>query len=114
MQAKAYGERGAIPALVLGPTLVVAPPSVCTQTYLFVYVDSETTAKSVDSYLQTRFVRFLISLRKISQDATRGTYTWVPQQKWNHVWTDDELFKKYGITKEEETYIAQMIRGTRA
>jgi hypothetical protein len=31
---EAYGERGAIPALVLGPSIVAPPESVCTQTYL--------------------------------------------------------------------------------
>ncbi|MBV9766619.1 MAG: Eco57I restriction-modification methylase domain-containing protein, partial [Acidobacteriaceae bacterium] len=89
-----------IPDMVLGPSLVVPPPSVCTQTYLFVWVDSELAARSVSSYLKTRFARFLISLRKISQHATRSTYTWVPQQPWNKVWTDPELYNKYDITEE--------------
>ena len=111
---KAYGERGAIPAYVLGPTLVVAPPSACTQTYLFAYADTEQDAKSIETYLNTRFARFLISLRKISQDATRGTYAWVPQQAWDHTWTDAELYKKYGITKDEQDLIVEMIREPRA
>jgi site-specific DNA-methyltransferase (adenine-specific) len=111
---KAYGERGAIPAYVLGPTLVVGPPSVCTQTYLFAHADTEAFAKSIDAYIQTRFARFLISLRKISQDATRGTYVWVPQQDWNVTWTDEALFEKYGITKDEQDYISEMVRGSRA
>lgn len=111
---KAYGERGAIPAYVLGPTLIAAPPSVCTQTYLFAFTDSERAAKSIDSYIQTRFARFLISLRKISQDATRGTYAWVPQQKWNRLWTDEVLYEKYDITEEEQAFIAEMVRGARA
>lgn len=111
---KAYGERGAIPAYVLGPTLVAAPPSACTQTYLFAYTDSEESAKSIESYVQTRFARFLISLRKISQDATRGTYVWVPQQTWNQIWTDEDLYEKYGLTQDEQEHIAEMVRGSRA
>jgi site-specific DNA-methyltransferase (adenine-specific) len=107
---KAYGERGAIPALVLGPTQIVAPPSVCTQTYLFIYVNSKEAAESVESYVKTRFFRFLVSLRKISQDATRSTYNWVPQQVWDRTWTDAELFKKYDITPEEQSYIEEMVR----
>lgn len=107
---KAYGERGAIPAQVLGPTLIVAPPSACTQTYLFVYVDSKKHAESVEKYMKTRFVRFLVSLRKTTQDATRSTYTWVPQQDWDRAWTDAELYMKYGITAEEQAYIEMMIK----
>ena len=107
---KAYGERGAIPAQVLGPSQIVAPPSVCTQTYLFVYVDSKAAAQSVEQYIQTRFARFLVSLRKTTQDATRSTYFWVPQQQWDRTWTDADLYERYGITEEEQAYIEAMIR----
>lgn len=96
--------------LVLGPTLIAAPPSVCTQTYLFVFVNDEAAAESVQSYLRTRFARFLISLRKITQDATRATYTWVPQQTWDRAWTDPDLYEKYGITEDEQAFIESMIR----
>ena len=99
-----------LPDVVLGTPLVAGPPSVCTQTYLFVYVDSEEKALSVESYVKTKFVRFLISLRKLSQDATRSTYTWVPQQTWDRTWTDEELYKKYNITKAEQAYIAKMVK----
>lgn len=99
-----------LPDIVLGTTLVVAPPSVCTQTYLFFYVSSKKKAESVQSYVRTRFVRFLVSLRKMTQHATRSTYTWVPQQSWDHAWTDAELYKKYGITKDEQEYIATMVK----
>jgi site-specific DNA-methyltransferase (adenine-specific) len=83
---------------------------VCTQTYLFIYVNSKEAAESVESYVKTRFFRFLVSLRKISQDATRSTYNWVPQQVWDRTWTDAELFKKYDITPEEQSYIEEMVR----
>lgn len=96
--------------LVLGPTLIASTPSVCTQTYLFVPVANESEATSAQSYLRTRLVRFLISLRKISQHATRSTYTWVPQQAWDRHWTDTDLYTKYGITEEEQGFIESMIR----
>jgi len=110
MIPKAYGERGTRPATVLGPSLIASSPSVCTQTYLFFYVGSEKEAYSLNSYLRTRFFRFLVSLRKITQDATRSTYTWVPQQPWDHTWTDDELYKKYKLTKDEIAFIESMVR----
>jgi site-specific DNA-methyltransferase (adenine-specific) len=110
MVPAAYGERGAIPAMVLGPSFITAPPSVCTQTYLFFYVGSKKKANSLNSYLRTRFFRFLVSLRKITQHATRSTYTWVPQQSWDSTWTDKLLYKKYGITKDEIAFVESMIR----
>jgi site-specific DNA-methyltransferase (adenine-specific) len=110
MIPKAYGERGARPAMVLGPSFVASSPSVCTQTYLFFYVGSKKAATSLNSYLHTRFCRFLISLRKITQDATRSTYTWVPQQAWDCDWTDEVLYKKYGLTKDDVAFIESRIR----
>jgi site-specific DNA-methyltransferase (adenine-specific) len=67
-------------------------------------------AQSVASYFQTRLLRFLVSLRKISQHTTSETYTWVPQQTWDRTWTDDELYKKYGITADEQSYIEAMVK----
>ena len=110
MIPKAYGERGTRPAIVLGPSLIAESPSVCTQTYLFFHVSSKKKAQSLNSYLRTRFFRFLVSLRKITQDATRSTYTWVPQQGWNRTWMDEVLYKKYGLTKDEIALIESMVR----
>jgi site-specific DNA-methyltransferase (adenine-specific) len=110
MISKAYGERGARPAMVLGPSFIAESPSVCTQTYLFFYVDSKKQAESLQSYLNTRFLRFMVSLRKITQDATRATYTWVPQQTWDRVWTDEALYNKYELSKAEITHIEACIR----
>ncbi len=110
MVPQAYGERGARPAMVLGPSFVVSSPSVCTQTFLFFYVSSKAKANSLNSYLRTRFFRFLVSLRKITQHATRSTYTWVPQQAWNRTWTDEALYKKYGLTEDDISFIESRIR----
>ncbi len=110
MVPQAYGERGARPAKVLGGSFIVPSPSVCTQTYLFFYVGSKKEAESLNSYVRTRFFRFLVSLRKITQHATRSTYTWVPQQKWNRTWTDADLYSKYGLTKKEQAHIESQIR----
>ncbi|MFT4180820.1 MAG: Eco57I restriction-modification methylase domain-containing protein [Rhizobium sp.] len=97
--------------LVLGPPLVAAPGSVCTLTYVVAGpLASKEEADSVHSYLRTKFARFLVSLRKISQDAPRGVYAFVPQQSWDGKWTDEKLYKKYGLTDEEVAFIESMIR----
>lgn len=97
--------------LVLGPPLLGEPGSVCTQTYLVAGpLSSKHEAKSVESYLRTRFARFLVSLRKPSQDVFRGMYRWVPVQLWDRTWTDADLYKKYRITRDEQAFIESMIR----
>jgi len=107
---KAGSGGGIVPDYVLGTPLIAPSPSVCTQTFLFFYVGSLAQAESVRSYVATRFVRFLVSLRKITQDATRATYKWVPIQDWDRTWTDADLYAKYGITEDEQEHIESQIR----
>jgi site-specific DNA-methyltransferase (adenine-specific) len=37
-------------------------------------------------------------------------YTWVPQQTWDRVWKDEELYDKYGLTIEQRQYIESVIK----
>lgn len=97
--------------LVLGPPIVGEPGSVCTQTYLVAGpLASKKEAESFASYLRTRLVRFLVSLRKPAQHVFRGMYGWVPIQSWNRNWTDSDLYKKYGLRENEIEFIEDMIR----
>lgn len=107
---QAFNGGDSLPHQILGRPLIAGSPSVCTQSFLFFYVESETAAKSVQSYYLTRFFRFLVSLRKITQHATHSTYAWVPMQTWDRDWTDDALYEKYGITSEEQAYIATQVK----
>jgi site-specific DNA-methyltransferase (adenine-specific) len=108
---KAYGAGESYPHQILGQLIVSGPASVSTQTYIMASpFESEAAANSFASYYRTRFFRFFVSLRKITQDAPRGVYSWVPQQTWDRVWSDEILYKWYGITLEEVQYIESMIR----
>ena len=99
-----------IPDSVLGKPWLSPPPSVATQTFLAFCAASEEEAQSVESYYRTKFFRHLVSLRKLTQDALRPMYSWVPVQPWDRQWTDKELYKKYGLTKEEIDYVESVIR----
>lgn len=111
MIAKAYGERGDFPYLVLGKPFVGGPNTCCTETYLVLDVfNSEKEAKSLESYVKTKFFRFLVLLKKNTQNAARGVYSFVPLQDFSHPWTDEMLYKKYDMTEEEIAFIESMIR----
>ncbi len=107
---EAYNGGDAVPHPILGKSLIAPSPSVCTQSFLFFDVRTENEAKSLQSYYATRFFRFLVSLRKITQHATHSTYTWVPMQTWDRIWTDEALYAKYGVTRAEQTYIESQVR----
>jgi len=108
---EAYGAGETFPHQILGKEIVAAPPSACTQSYLVATpFPSEGTARSFASYYRTRLFRFLVSLRKITQHALRSTYMWVPQQTWDRTWTDEALYKKYKLTKDDIAFIEAMVR----
>ncbi|MBX9679379.1 MAG: Eco57I restriction-modification methylase domain-containing protein [Gemmataceae bacterium] len=107
---EAYNGGDSVPHQILGRPLIAPSPSVCTQSYLVFYVDSKKEAKSLQSYYMTRFFRFLVSQRKITQHALHSTYAWVPIQEWDKLWTDEVLYEKYGITAHEIAFIESMVR----
>jgi site-specific DNA-methyltransferase (adenine-specific) len=107
---EAFNGGDGIPHQIVGKSLIAPPPSVCTQSYLLFYVDSKDAATSVQSYYTTRFFRFLVSQRKITQHALHSTYAWVPMQTWDRIWTDAALYEKYSIASEEQAYIESQVR----
>lgn len=100
-----------IPDVVIGKPEVGEPQSVCTMSFIVAGpLPTEAEANSLHSYLRTKFARFLISLRKISQNTTASVYQWVPTQSWDRIWTDEELYEAYAITDEEREYIDTVIK----
>lgn len=96
---------------VLGKPIIAAPGEVGTQTYRVVGpFNSESEAQSFVSYYSTRFFRFLVSLRKVTQHASPSVYRWVPVQTWDRMWDDKELFEKYSIGADDQAYMATRIR----
>ena len=109
--AKSYGERGDYPYLFIGKPFLGEPNSCCTQTYLHIGgFQNEISARNARDYMTTRFFRFCVSLRKNTQDAMRAVYANVPIQDFSESWTDEKLYKKYGLTQEEIAFIESMIR----
>lgn len=107
---KAHGTSGRDDVTILGEPVVAAPGSACTETYLVIGVlDSEVQARNLAAYMRTRFVRFLVSLRKITQNITRDSYLFVPNLPMDRMWTDEQLYERYGIDTEQVTFIESLI-----
>jgi site-specific DNA-methyltransferase (adenine-specific) len=107
----AYGERIASSYWVLGKPFLGEPGTCCTETYLVIGpcgTKSETI--NIMSYIRCRFFRFLVLLNKPTQHATSKVYSLVPMQDFSKSWTDEELYKKYGLTPEEIAFIEKMVR----
>ncbi len=109
--AKAYGERGDFPYLVLGKPFIAEKQSCCTETYLVLNTFEELgEAENFVTYVKTKLFRFLVLLTKNTQNAPRLVYQFVPLQDFSHPWTDEMLYKKYNLTEEEIAFIESMIR----
>ena len=101
----------------------VGHATICTETFVVIGLSqnlNETEASTLAKYLQTKFARFLHSMAKISQDATRRTYRFVPVPdlskdspiNWNLSLNeiDEQLFNFYGLNEEEKQHIRNSIK----
>jgi site-specific DNA-methyltransferase (adenine-specific) len=99
------------PHPILGQPFIAEPNSVCTETYLVAGISStQQTSINLKNYLKTKFLRFLVLLNKPTQHATSKVYAYVPKQDFKQEWTDEKLYEKYGITKDEQAFIDSLIR----
>ncbi len=106
LMTRIQGTSAAVETKFLSKPIIAEPGTACTETYLVAgHFKSEMEAINYARYLRTRFVRFLVSLRKPSQDALRLVYAFVPDLPLNKEWTDAELYKRYGLTKDEIAFI---------
>ena len=109
--SKSYGERGSYPYRFLAKPFLGDKNSCCTQTYLLIGpFASKKRSQNVRNYISTKFFRFCIMIRKNTQDAMRGAYSFVPVQNFDEEWTDEKLYKKYGLTSDEIEFIDSMVR----
>ena len=90
---------------------VLQPTDVCTHSYLVIGpMKSERECENLLSYLKTKFVRFLVLQAVSSIHISRQTFCFVPVQDFSRTWSDDELFKKYGLSDEEISFIEEIIK----
>jgi site-specific DNA-methyltransferase (adenine-specific) len=90
---------------------VIPPGTICTETYLVVgSYGSQKQAENLVAYMKTRLFRFLVSQFMYSHHITKDAYTFVPILDMNIEWTDEKLYKRYGLTEEEVAFIESKIR----
>jgi len=107
----AYNGGDALPHKIIGRPFVIQGNSAVTQTYMVAGVfDDQDEAENYVDYLKTRFVRFLIRQRKISQHNRPDTFAFVPDLPMTTKWTDESLYKRFGISIDEQEYISSIVK----
>ena len=109
--SRAYNAGDTFPHQIIGKPILGEKNSACTETYVAIGpFATKDEANNVISYINTKFFRFMVFLTKVSQMAPAKVYQFVPLQDFSHPWTDEMLYKKYGLTDEEVAFIESMIR----
>ena len=82
--------------------------------------DKLSNAEACLKYIKSRFARLLLGSLKVTQDNPRDTWQNIPLQDFTENsdidWSDSiegidrQLYKKYGLTKEEIDFIESMIK----
>ncbi|MCW8444193.1 Eco57I restriction-modification methylase domain-containing protein [Fluoribacter gormanii] len=84
---------------------------ICTETYMV--IDSfynQKDALKLLNYLRSDFVRFLVSVKKITQDITKETWCLVPDISEIQSTQSDELYKFYNLDQDEINYIKSKVQ----
>ena len=110
------GKRKVIPKIE-----VLTPNVVCTESYLLLSsFSNEDSANNLCKYVKSKFFRFLLSLKVITQNISKDCFRFVPLQDFTSKsdidWSrrigeiDAQLYEKYGLERDEIDFIERMIK----
>ncbi len=112
--SKAYGAGESFPHQIIGVPFYGEKNSVCSVTYIVIGYNGEFKSKeeceNAITYIKTKFFRYLVLIKKKTQNVTRELFQFVPLQDFSKPWTDEELYTKYGIDLFEREYIESLIK----
>jgi len=96
---------------VLSRIEVMPPGSVCTESYLVVGpFSSKIKASHAVSFLQTKLARYLLSTILLTQNISKSMFEFVPLVDFSQMWSDEELYLRYKLTRAERDVIEDSIR----
>ena len=104
-----YGTKG-FPYQVLNTPILGDRSSCCTETYLLIGpFESKNEAENVISFIRTKLFRFLVMLKKPTQDGTSKVYSFVPILNFNKKWDNKSVNEFFKLDKNEIDIIDKMI-----
>lgn len=110
LMTRIQGTSAAVETKFLSKPIIAAPGTACTETYTVAgHFATEAEARNLAAYLRTRFLRFLVSLRKPTQDALKPVYGFVPDLPLDRQWTDSALYERYDLTPDEIAFIESQV-----
>lgn len=106
---------------ILGKPYLAKPKSVCTDSLIPIgNFETKLEAKALVTYINSKFLRFMVGILKTSQNILQNVYQFVPLQDFTENsdidWSksipeiDKQLYAKYKLTNEEIDFIEKMIK----
>lgn len=90
---------------------IIGKGYITTETYNIVHTfKTKGEAEKFVKYLQTDFARYMLGLRKITQDLPADRWSWVPAVDTSKNWNDKKLMDFFGLTKKEREHIKNKIQ----
>lgn len=90
---------------------IIPKGHITTETYNVVgSFRTKTEAENFHSFLITDFARYLLGLRKVTQDIYKNQWEWVPLVDVSQPWTDEKLFKMFKLSREDREHISKKLR----
>ena len=80
---------------------ISSPDELYTDSYISFHVNSRKESICLLSYMETKFVNYLLSVRKISQDISENTCKWIPLVPLDKNWNNEEIYNHFKLTDEE-------------
>lgn len=102
----AYNMRSVTPP----KQILSIPGELCTGTFLnigpFKYIEEQLNCHK---YMQTKFFRALLFFHRFQKNTIHTTFEFIPIQDFNINWTDEMLYKKYNLDKNDIEYIENLV-----
>lgn len=111
--SKAYNGGEKFPHQIINKPIIPASSSACTETYLVIgadYFGSHEEAENCLSYMKTKLFRFMVWLRKISQDNPRDRFEYAPLLDFKKNWNDESLYALFCLSSDEIEFVEQTVK----
>lgn len=96
---------------VMTNTRILKPGEINTESYITLGIfDTEIEALNFNTYIKSKLPRFLLRQAVSSVNINREVFKFVPRLDFTQTWTDEILYRKYGLTEVEIQYVETLIR----
>jgi len=74
------------------------------------HFENEIEQRNCLAYMNTNFFKVLLYFGKGTMNVTSSVFSLIPLQDFSKEWSDEKLYKKYDLDKDEINFIESMVR----